>query len=76
MGYHPLEWELEEAMMKERKRCLQLIERRRQQILANPYDPSWTEHFAELQNEILWNEEAPDVIVPDPERPANLGESI
>lgn len=30
----------------------QLIENRRLKVLANQSDPSWTEHFAELKNEI------------------------
>ncbi len=29
-----------------------LTESRRQRVLANSSDPSWTEHFAELQGEI------------------------
>jgi hypothetical protein len=32
--------------------ALRLVEARRQKVLANPSDPSWTEHFAELQNEL------------------------
>jgi hypothetical protein len=34
------------------ERAAQLCEARRQKVLANPDDPSWTEHFAELKNEI------------------------
>lgn len=30
-----------------------LVEARRQRVLRNQDDPSWTEHFAELQGEIL-----------------------
>lgn len=33
----------------ERARAAKIVEQRRLQILANPDDPSWTEHFAELQ---------------------------
>jgi Holliday junction resolvase RusA-like endonuclease len=32
--------------------ALRIVELRRQKVLANPSDPSWTEHFAELQNEL------------------------
>ena len=30
----------------------EIIEEKRQKVLSNPADPSWTEHFAELSNEI------------------------
>lgn len=66
MGYTPSHEDIQYYVMAERKRCVQLIERRRRMILANPADPSWTEHFAELQNEIWWNHEAPEVAVSDP----------
>jgi hypothetical protein len=35
-----------------RNECLRLAEARRLQVLRNPADPSWTEHFAELQTQI------------------------
>ncbi len=31
---------------------IELVERRRLKVLNNVNDPSWTEHFAELKNEI------------------------
>lgn len=31
---------------------IDLIEKRRWRIVNNPNDPSWTEHFAELANEV------------------------
>jgi hypothetical protein len=38
------------------EQVLEVIEKRRIRILQDPRDPSWTEHFAELQNEMrdLW----------------------
>lgn len=31
---------------------LNIIEKKRRQVLSNPYDPTLTEHFVDLQNEI------------------------
>lgn len=37
---------------------LDIVESQRMKVLRDPNDPSWTEHFAELKNEIIsmWNE--------------------
>jgi hypothetical protein len=35
-----------------RNLCLVLLEGRRLQVLRDPADPSWTEHFADLQNQV------------------------
>ena len=34
------------------RECLQICEAQRQKILQNQKDPSWTEHFAEVQRNI------------------------
>jgi hypothetical protein len=41
------------------EQVLDIIEKRRMKVLLDKTDPSWTEHFAELQNEIrdLWARE-------------------
>lgn len=36
----------------ERQKFIDMLEARRLKIMSNPDDPSWTEHFAELQNEV------------------------
>lgn len=42
----------------ERERCISLVEARRQKVLSNKDDPSWTEHFAALKNEMTLESEA------------------
>jgi hypothetical protein len=34
------------------EQVLQIIEKKRCKVLENPQDPSWTEHFQDLKNEI------------------------
>ena len=45
---------------RERRRCADIVERRRQDVLANAADPTWTEHFAEVADTILRDDGAGD----------------
>ena len=47
-----LEREVKEPLLDIYRKTFWLIEKKRKFVLANPSDPSWTEYFAELQNEV------------------------
>jgi hypothetical protein len=47
---------LASALAEQRRKDAAKVEARRVKVLSTPGDPTWTEHFAELQTEILGGE--------------------
>jgi hypothetical protein len=45
---------IRDAVLEEQQRVIDMLEERRVRVLTDPRDPSWTEHFAELQAAVNW----------------------
>lgn len=53
-GYTPIMLtQVEAAVNVVLDECAAMSEKYRQKVLSNPDDPSWTEHFADMELEIL-----------------------